>query len=359
MKEYIRGFHYNAAKRAARFEMCAPGSRGRRRTRRWIRDVSREEAKRAFARFRERAREGRLDEQAIAIPTSFAAFKEQVWPVGDLAPKTSYNETLTVEKALVPYFGSRRLVDITEATLMSFRRAQIAANHANSTVNGRLRVMRKLLRFAVRQGFLDRVPHFPPPLREDLVQNEMDANERRAFLAAFGKTKNASMRAAKAMFTVALEAGLGRADLIDLRHRDVKSDMGLIIRKRTKTGVVSRPPITRRCRAALNDATAGRKNIRPEDHVFLTKSGRPVSPVMWDRYFREALRLEKITRHVRPHDLRHSYGSRLASLGVPLMFIRDAMGHTDIRTTQRYAKVNAQALAAIVKAMESDDEVTA
>ena len=37
------------------------------------------------------------------------------------------------------------------------------------------------------------------------------------------------------------------------------------------------------------------------------------------------------------HDLRHTFGTRCASAGLPLRTLQEWMGHRDVATTQRYA----------------------
>ena len=37
------------------------------------------------------------------------------------------------------------------------------------------------------------------------------------------------------------------------------------------------------------------------------------------------------------HDLRHTFGTRMAAEGVPMRTLQEWMGHRDIATTQRYA----------------------
>jgi integrase len=37
------------------------------------------------------------------------------------------------------------------------------------------------------------------------------------------------------------------------------------------------------------------------------------------------------------HDLRHTFGTRMAAAGVPMRTLQEWMGHRDIETTQRYA----------------------
>ena len=39
---------------------------------------------------------------------------------------------------------------------------------------------------------------------------------------------------------------------------------------------------------------------------------------------------------IRFHDLRHTFGTRLAATGVPLRTIQEFMGHADMKTTQIY-----------------------
>jgi integrase len=42
-------------------------------------------------------------------------------------------------------------------------------------------------------------------------------------------------------------------------------------------------------------------------------------------------------RPVRLHDLRHTFGTRMAAAGAPLRAIQECMGHRDSRTTSPYA----------------------
>ena len=49
----------------------------------------------------------------------------------------------------------------------------------------------------------------------------------------------------------------------------------------------------------------------------------------------DACKRAKIDRSIRFHDLRHTYASRLATHGVPMVMIADQLGHSDTRITER------------------------
>lgn len=73
------------------------------------------------------------------------------------------------------------------------------------------------------------------------------------------------------------------------------------------------------------------------DNVFL-KDGKPISPK--DKSFRRWLvhiaKKAAIQGLTRMHELRHTLGHQLGDKGVRLEVIQNILGHSDIRTTQRY-----------------------
>ncbi len=54
------------------------------------------------------------------------------------------------------------------------------------------------------------------------------------------------------------------------------------------------------------------------------------------RRFRQAIERADVTR-ITFHELRHTFGTRMAAAGVPIRTVQHWMGHADIKTTQIYA----------------------
>lgn len=87
-------------------------------------------------------------------------------------------------------------------------------------------------------------------------------------------------------------------------------------------------------------------------HVFRTADGKPYAECVIRRYFAIAKAIAKITRRVRLHDLRHSFASGLASQGMTPLVLRDLLGHTTTKQTERYARPNASVADAVRAALD-------
>jgi integrase/recombinase XerC len=85
----------------------------------------------------------------------------------------------------------------------------------------------------------------------------------------------------------------------------------------------------------------------PECFVVLRgpSTGGPVTEAGLRRIFRTH-RARAGTARVRPHRLRHTYGTELAAAGIDLLVLRELMGHASPETTAGYVHLSAATLAA-------------
>lgn len=368
MKKRIRkGLSWDG-RRWAKLEVCwenpdRPGKWIRRR--RKVKAETLAEAEHAYQQFREEV----LDKKAApAIPPTVDAYIRANWPISKdaaepLGKGTEKREWSSLRSSILPMIGSLRLDQIDEVIVEDFRAAlRTKRKMGNATVNNRMRILRKCLAHAQRRGRNQTPPlvvpalaAWPTKLKEDEVHNELNPDEVRAFLGAFetgvvgggaagpeASVYNTSVfRWSRPLFVCAIELGLSRSDLLGLRWSSVDLEKGVVRIKRKKTGIPAVIGISDLAREALQLCRSRR--IVNREFVFLTFDGQPYSETTFTRHFQQAKKIAKIVRTVRPHDLRHTFGSTLVSRGVSLEIVATAMGHDDPRTTRRYSRVSEEA----------------
>ncbi len=139
------------------------------------------------------------------------------------------------------------------------------------------------------------------------------------------------------LIRMALNTGCRRGELLGLEWSRVnmKANTLQLGGENTKNGKPRIVPLNQEAQAALANRSKYRAAHCPETPwVFCTKGGERVYSVKssWMEVVREA-GLEDF--HF--HDLRHTCGSWLVQAGVPLFDVKEVLGHSTIRMTERYA----------------------
>ncbi len=140
--------------------------------------------------------------------------------------------------------------------------------------------------------------------------------------------------------------GLGLGDL-DL-EAGVGRDPGLL-RISGKGGKERLVPFGGRARERLEEwLDLGRPSRNPcGPWVLLSRSGRPLDRHRAWRIVRHWTRAVGISRAVHPHTLRHSCATHLLAGGGNLRAVQEFLGHSDLRTTERYTHVEVDELHAL------------
>jgi site-specific recombinase XerD len=199
-----------------------------------------------------------------------------------------------------------------------------------------------------RRGLLGHIATGKPQTGGRLVREprrlpgSLDAEEVALFVADLETHRDRAM--ALAMVLGGLRAGEVRGLLladVDLGARRVR-----VVGKGNKERVV---PVER---AFFTEVTSYLRNERPrgcatpECFVVLRgpTRGGPLSEAGMRRIFRTHRARSGATR-VRPHRLRHTYGTELAAAGIDLLVLRELMGHASPETTAGYVHLSAETLA--------------
>jgi integrase len=149
------------------------------------------------------------------------------------------------------------------------------------------------------------------------------------------------------LYRTAAMLGLRRGEVLALRWCDVDWSAGVVrVRRNYTRGEFGTPKTRRSSRAVpLPDQLAAeldrlfcRSRFSGDDDLVFAHPalGTVLDPAKVRRRFTAAARRAGL-RHVRFHDLRHTFGTRMSAAGAPLRSIQEWMGHTDFRTTLIYA----------------------
>ena len=132
---------------------------------------------------------------------------------------------------------------------------------------------------------------------------------------------------------VAIGTGLRKNERLTLQIKHVDFARGLIVVTGTKTRKNREVPMNSEVREIMLRL---RRSKSVEDYVFINpKTGRRLTDIK--RAFHGACAAAKIQDLVW-HDLRATFGTRLGEAGFGAFTIAELMGHSNVRTTQRYVR---------------------
>ena len=197
-----------------------------------------------------------------------------------------------------------------------------------------------------------RVRHQPPyVLTEDEVRRLFAAIDAQAMSSYSNKAMVDPV-----LFRVLYGAGLRVSEALHLTLADVDARAGTLRIRDSKNGEGRTIPITGRLNATL-DAYLAAAHPAPEqdDHVFYSRAAdRPVNQATVYTRFRGYLADAGIPHFIggpHPHSLRHGFAvanlrrwaTAGADLAVMLPYLACYMGHADLRGTQYYLRLTADA----------------
>lgn len=191
--------------------------------------------------------------------------------------------------------------------------ADLRGKYADATINRSLGALKKALRLAWERGLCP--DDFGAHIRHLDEHNARDVYLTMDQVATLADRASESVRAA---IWIALLTGCRRGEVLAIRTADIGADSITIRAGNTKTLRTRTVPIVPALRPWLQFVPL------PINYEGL-KSG-----------FVRA-RVAAGMPHVHFHDLRHSCATILLGLSVPLDVVRDILGHSTIKTTERYA----------------------
>lgn len=267
-------------------------------------------------------------------PRSFPTFREFADKYKEFAAANKKgfqaNERYRIAQ-LKEYFGNRRISEITNWDAEKLK-ADLSKSLAPATVNRLVGNARHMFSMAMKWEDLPKNPFLGVKLLRvpDIKERILTAGEEEQLLTACDKIRAPHL---KSLITLALNTGMRRGEILGLTWNQIDLEQRTIHVQDSKTKSSNRRiPMNETVRGLLTKLEANRQG----DLVFPShrKQGHPFrDPKV---AFLKAVRLSGIP-HIRFHDLRHTFATRLVRAGVDLITVQQLLGHAKITTTARYA----------------------
>jgi len=254
-------------------------------------------------------------------------------------------------KTVKEFFGEHTLLsDITTEDINNWIDELKRIGNSGATINHKRTCLSVILKYAVAQGYLDRIPSMGERQKEGKGRiRYLSQTEEQAMFNLFTQWGKLDHADALVLF---IDLGLRMSELkrITGREDDCRYD------HRKKRWYVS----------IWENKTDHPRTLPCNDRVgtILTRrikqyGTEPLFPGMTDAVFRkpwkraaEVAGFDDDPQFI-PYACRHTCASRMAQKGVPLTFIKEWMGHKSINTTMRYAHLCPTTLDSVLEVMDN------
>ncbi len=281
----------------------------------------------------------------------FVDFVEKEYAPWARENKRSWRNESYCVPAVKEYFRGRTLAQISPLLVEKFKRSLRDSETHRGTkfspryVNYHLQILFRIFSLAVERKEIsgeDNPRKKVKFLDEDNRRRRylLDEEEPRLFAQLVGERAHL-----RPLVIVAVGMGMRIGDQLNLKKSQVDFQRNVINVPNAKTGRDYPVPMNQEVREAMLRLV--RENPASE-YVFINrKTGKPYTRIK--RAFKTACDLAKIT-NLHWHDLRHTFGTRLAEAGYSEATIAELMGHADRKTTGRYTHATDRSKHAAVEA---------
>ena len=234
---------------------------------------------------------------------------------------------LTNINILKLYFSGRYLYEITTKDIEKFKAERIK-EISPARLNRNLACLKCMFNKAIQWGKLEQNP-------AKLVKLLKENNKRVRYLEKeeISRLFENCSKHLKPIVVLALNTGMRKGELLNLKWQDVDYKRGIIYLLDTKNREKREIPLNEMGKTALI-----RTLKHPESpYVFCDKNGRPFGEIR--KSFFTALKNSAII-NFKFHDLRHTFASQLVMSGIDLNTVRELLGHKSLKMTLRYAHLS-------------------
>lgn len=268
---------------------------------------------------------------------------------------STHKKDLSLLTHFNPVFSGLTLNKITPPALTDYKTQRTLQGAAPASIRNELRLLSHAFNIAIKQWEWVKENPVSKVSFKELKARSVDrwltaGEEKELMTAATGKLEGQLPN----IIIFALNTGMSQEEILKLRKQVVDLARTTITTIRKKTNATRTIPINDTVKALLIRRLKIR-SIHGSDYVFFNQAGNMIDAGRLKREFKRAV-IEAGVKNFRFHDLRHTFATRLAQMGVDLYKISKLLGHKDISTTQRYAHHYPESLRSSVERLDAAAE---
>lgn len=284
-------------------------------------------------------KQAKADKKNVPTFSEFAA--KQYVPHAQTYKKSVETDVSILNNHLLPVLGKKRLDEITHEDVKRVIEKRIEKGDAPASANRTL----ILARYMFNQALKWKVPGVSENPASDVemlhvnnqIERYLNDEETATLYAEVTKSRNKTL---KSIIAALILTGARKSEVLNAEWSEIDFERRSWRIPDSKSGYPRHIPLNDQMITLLKTLEA--RNTRGSKYVFANpKSGKPFVTFYhaWDKARRAAG-----LPNLRVHDLRHSFASLLVNSGRSIYEVQRLLGHTQIKTTMRYAHLSNETL---------------
>lgn len=273
------------------------------------------------------------------VPTFAVFMAERYMPFVKGYKKSWDSDDSYLRNHLLPAFGKKYLDEITKRDVIAFHHGMKVRNYAEGTANRCLIMLRYAMNLALRWE----IPGITINPTKDIALFEDHAGKKERFLSPdesrilFDAVRRSDNVMLQYIIPMLLLTGARKREVLDAKWEDFDLPRKQWRIPETKLGRPRHVPLSDGVLKLL-------ASIPHTDCPWVFANPKTQKPYVSIFYSWDTARRRAGLQDVRIHDLRHSFASFLVNSGRTLYEVQKILGHTQVKTTQRYAHLSQDTL---------------
>ena len=264
-------------------------------------------------------------------------------PYIKVAKRSWTTDVSVLANHILPMLGGFAMIDLKPFMVQEMVQGLTQKGLSPSTCNRALIILRFMFNCALRWQVLPKIENPCSQVKELTLNNKkerfLNGNEIRILKLELGKSKNKFL---PIIVQLLILTGCRRGEALNaqIQHFDLgRADWVVPL---PKAGKARHIPLSEMAiqtvRSAIQLKQSYNQITRESSYLFPNpNTGEPFQQIFysWDKA-RKAAHIDT----VRMHDLRHSFASAMVNSGMTLYDVKEILGHSNIKTTERYAHLS-------------------